>query len=124
MCCSSYSSISIGQFCNPVLLQLLCSIDSIRIIYHLSTPPTPTTHPHTSVEEGVAVITSLQLDSDAEFILVRCYGVGCGRVSELLHDVSGTGAPAERFHGDVCWWLVLCLEEIVGVDARGEIAED
>ena len=141
LCCSSRSSIrSTACSCDTTVetrypsnpaspqaqtsIRINCSIDSIRIVNHLSTPPASTAHPHTSIKESVAIVSSLQLHGDAEFVLIRCYRVGGGGISELLHDVSGASAPAERFDGDVCWWLVLGLEEVVGVDARGEVAED
>ena len=70
-------------------------IDSVSIVDDLSASSTAAADPLTGVEKGVALIAGLELDVDAELVLVGRGGVGNGGVSELLEDFLRAGAPAE-----------------------------
>ncbi len=99
-------------------------VDSVSIVDDLSAPTTAAANPLAGVEEGVALIAGLELDVDAELVLVGRGGVGDGWIGELFEDFLRAGAPADGLDGNVGGRFVLGLKEIVGIYAGCEVFED
>ena len=60
----------------------------------------------------------------SERVGLRVDGIHHRRVVELLQDVARAHAPALAADGDVCGWVVVGLEDEVGVDVGGEVLCD
>lgn len=106
---------------NPKPTRGIHLANTIRIINDLRTTSTTTADPAAGIEERIALIARLKLDGDAELVLGGRRGVGAGGILQLLEDLARARAPAEGVHGDVGRGVVLGLQQVLGVDARGEV---
>lgn len=91
---------------------------AIRVVDDFIGSAAATANPAAGIEEGISLVTGLQLHRDTELVLRWRRGVGNGRILQLLQNVLGTGAPTKRVDGDVGWWFVLGLEKILSIDTR------
>lgn len=79
--------------------------------------PRPTAYPHGAIHNvAVSVVSSLELDVEAEGVLARVHATGLRGIEESLEHFSRSFAPSSRLHCDICRRLVRRSQEVVGRD--------
>ncbi len=85
---------------------------------------TSTCRPVTSVEEGVPLVTSLELDLHAELVLVCRDRVCHSRVIESFEHLLRACAPTLMPRCDVSRGVVVGLQEVAGIAVGGKVFDD
>lgn len=87
----------------------------------LAGPATSASHPQASVEKGISLVSRFQFDRNPKLILVRGQSICDRGIVETLKDILRARAPSPRLCFDEGRRIVVGLQQIVGVDARGKV---
>jgi hypothetical protein len=98
--------------------------DAIRIVDDLGASAAAAADPAASVEEGIALVTRLELDVNAELVCCGWRSVGYSGILQFLKHFLRAGAPTHRANGDVRRRLILGLKKIFGINACCEVFDD
>ena len=103
-----------------------CQLSALQRLnpHTFSAATNPTTNPHARVQVEVPRVTSLHVDVESEGVGLGVDFIGLSRVVQLLQGIPRSDTPSFVSDRDVCGRVVMCLEEVAGVEVGGEVRSD
>lgn len=90
----------------------------------LSAATNTTANPHARVQVQVPRITRLHVDVESEGVGLGVDFIRLSGIVQFFQRVPRPDAPSFVPHRDVCRRVVVCLEEVAGVEVGGKIGCD
>ncbi len=100
------------------------STQQLLMVHTFSATTNTTTNPHARVQVQIPRVTGLHVDVNSERIGLRIDLICLSRVIQLFQGFPRPNAPSLSPHGNVCRRVVVCLEEVAGVEVGGEVGCD